>query len=358
MQLFLKPNTVQSIPMKCKTLLASATLFISASLFAQSDSSSFYLKKGLDEKAQGHKLESIKQLEKAYSFNSNNKDVVNELALAYNDIRLYAKALEKFHQLEQIGDKSAGTYKQLMMLNFNLRQFNDVIKYANLLKSANASEKVSYYIGKAYYEQEDLGKAIKFLDDAIKEDPTNAEPAYVIATSYTNMQNFKQAIPYFQKAVQLNPTQNRWIYEMALVYYGMNDEQNALKYMLEAGEKGYRKDNEYMQNLAIAYVNAGKFSEGLEIYKQLLEKRPSDMSLMGQIAEVCYDAKKYDDAITYYDKQLSFDKTNYEALYMIGLSFQKKGEKEKGMALCDKAIELDPSLKSLKQEKKMPGGGF
>jgi len=25
------------------------------------------------------------------------------------------------------------------------------------------------------------------------------------------------------------------------------------------------------------------------------------------------------------------------------------------MALCDKAIQLDPSLQSLKQEKKMPG---
>jgi hypothetical protein len=40
---------------------------------------------------------------------------------------------------------------------------------------------------------------------------------------------------------------------------------------------------------------------------------------------------------------------------MIGMSFQKKGEKEKGMALCDKAIQLDPSLQNLKQKKELPG---
>jgi hypothetical protein len=41
---------------------------------------------------------------------------------------------------------------------------------------------------------------------------------------------------------------------------------------------------------------------------------------------------------------------------MIGLSYQKKGEKEKGQQMCDKAIQMDPSLKNLKEEKKMPGG--
>jgi hypothetical protein len=36
---------------------------------------------------------------------------------------------------------------------------------------------------------------------------------------------------------------------------------------------------------------------------------------------------------------------------MIGMSFQKKGEKEKGQLLCDKAIAMDPSLESKRQKK-------
>jgi tetratricopeptide (TPR) repeat protein len=142
---------------------------------------------------------------------------------------------------------------------------------------------------------------------------------------------------------------------MALMYYGMHDDQNALKYMLQAPEKGMKRDNEYLENLGIAYLNTGKFNEGLGILKEMLQRRPSDVNLLNMIAEAYYDAKKYDEAIDHWDQLLILDKTNASALYMIGLSFQKKGDKQKGMALCDKAIEMDPSLAKNKQKVQMPG---
>jgi tetratricopeptide (TPR) repeat protein len=143
---------------------------------------------------------------------------------------------------------------------------------------------------------------------------------------------------------------------MALIYYAMNDDQNSLKYMLEAAEKGLKKDNSYMQNLATAYINAGRFNEGIGVLQDLLRLRPSDLNLLYTIAEAYYNAKKYDNAINYYDEVLAANKQNAEALYMIGMCYQKKGEKQKGMDLCDKAIEMDPSLQNLKQKKEMPGG--
>ena len=62
-----------------------------------------------------------------------------------------------------------------------------------------------------------------------------------------------------------------------------------------------------------------------------------------------------EEAIEYWDQLLALDKTNASALYMIGLSYQKKGEKEKGTFLCDKAIQMDPSLAKNKQKVSMPG---
>ena len=73
------------------------------------------------------------------------------------------------------------------------------------------------------------------------------------------------------------------------------------------------------------------------------------------VAEAYYYSGKYQDAIDYWDKVLTFDKTNAQSLYMIGMSYQKKGEKDKGVALCDKAIEMDPDLAKYKQKKSMPG---
>jgi tetratricopeptide (TPR) repeat protein len=338
-----------------KIILSAAALTISTALFAQADSAAFFLQKGREEKSKGRRMVSLQQFEKAYSYKKDDQQIVGELASAYLDLRRYAQAKEKFLQLEQMGDHTDSTYRQLMLLSFNTRQFDDAIKYALILKKQNPAENAAWYIGKSYYEKEDLGNAIKYLNFAAKENPTDAEVPYLIARAYADMMNYNQAITYFQKAVALNPNQPRWLYEMALIDYAIPDEQNSLKYMLEAGEKGYKKDNEYLQNLATAYVNAGKPNEGIAMLKEILEKRPGDINILNMLAESYYDVKKYDEAIAYYDKLLQLNAKNAEAMYMMGMSFQKKGEKQKGMSICDKAIQMDPSLQSLKTEKKMPG---
>jgi tetratricopeptide (TPR) repeat protein len=337
-----------------KILSIAAAFGFSTAVFAQADSSSVYFQKGLDAKAKGHLLIAVQHFEKAYNFNKNDKQIVSELAADYLNLRRYAQARDKFLELESMGDKSDSTYRQLTLLSFNTRKWDDAIKYALILKKQNVNEKLAWYIGKSYYEKEDLGNAIRYFGFAAKEDPTNAEIPYNIARAYADMMNFKEAIPYFLKAIEIKQDP-RWIYETALIYYALPDEQNSLKYMLLAGEKGYRQDNEYLQNLAIAYTNAGKAGEAINLLKGVLDKRPTDINIITMLAEAYYDSKKYDEAIAYYDKLLQINANNAEAMYMMGMSFQKKGEKQKGQSICDKAIQLDPSLQSLKQEKQMPG---
>jgi tetratricopeptide (TPR) repeat protein len=338
-----------------KALMVAALALSSMLTLAQSDSSSLYLQKGLEEKTRGRRMESLKYFEKAHAYNKSSREILKELAEAYFDLRRYAQAKEKYRELEKSGDRSGSTYKQLMLLSYNMRHFEDAITYAGLLKKNDPSEKTAYFSGKSYYALEDLGNAIKHLEAAGKEDDKNADIFYTIARAYMDMQNYRQAAPHFQKALSLVPDNARWHYELALLYYAMTDDQNSLKHMILASEKGMKKDIEFQQNLATAYLNAGKFNEGIVTLHEILQKRPSDINVINSVAEAYYNNKKYNDAINYYDQLLAIDNRNADALYMIGMSYQKLGQKEKGMALCDKAIEMDPGLKSLKTEKKLPG---
>ena len=337
-------------------ILFTALLFAGVQAGAQSDSASLFLQKGLAEKEKGRTLESWKAFDKAYSYNKTDKAVVQNLADALFKLNRYAQAREKYLELEKLGDNSPALYTQLMLLSFNMRQFPDAIKYAHLVKKLDNGAKTAYYIGKAYYEDDNYGEAIKFLKIAEGEDPQKAETPYLIARAYADMSNYKLAMPYFEKALTLDPANTRWMYETGLMYYAMRDNKASLKWLLTAAEKGYKRDNEYLENLAIAYLNNKEFDKGLEIMKEGLSRRPTDMNLLGMMAEASYDAKKYDDAIGYWDQILALDKTKADALYMIGMSYQKKGEKAKGQAICDKAIELDPALAKNKQKMEMPGG--
>jgi tetratricopeptide (TPR) repeat protein len=330
-------------------------LLIPAVAFCQADSSKYFLQKGLDEKQKGHRMESLKNFEKSFKYDSSNKVMLDELASAYMDLRKYYQAKETYKKLVNLGETSPANYRELLQLCFNLKAYDEAIVYANDLKKAAPSEKVNYYLGKINYERENYGDALKYLSAAAKDDPQNAEVSYMMGRSYADMQNYKQAIPLYQKAIEQDGSKYGWIYELGLISYANNNNVDALKYIQLAGEKGYPKDNGYMQNLGIAALDAGKFDQGISILNDLLKKRPADLTLLDMVAQAYYDNGKYDDAMNNWDSILGYDKSNASALYMIGMCYMKKGDKEKGRQLCDKAIQMDPSLASYKQKREMTG---
>ena len=319
------------------------------------DSADYFYQKGLIEKQNGRKMEAYKNFSKAIRYEANNKNIVSELATSCMDLKKYNEARENYKKLVDLGDATAANYKQLMTLSYNLKLKQDVIPYATRLKQLDPTEKVDYYIGRIHYDDDNYGEAIKYLNSAAKEEPANAEIPYLIAHSYSDMMNYKLAIPYFKKAIELDSSKGFWIYEMGLICYAMHADQDALKYILLAAEKGYKRDNDYLENLGIAYLNVGKLDEGVKILAEILAKRPSDMNILNMIAEAYYYKGKYQQAIDYWDRILEYDKESASSLYMIGMAYQKKGEKEKGVALCDKAIEMDPALANLKQKKMTMG---
>src|SRR5687767_5591008 len=181
------------------------------------DSADYFLQKGLVEKQNGRRLESLKNFEKAAKYNPNSKPITTELASAYHDLRKYNLAIESYKKLVSLGTVSPEVYKQLMLLSFQLKQNEDVLHYADKLKAADPKEKVLYYVGKVHYNMDDYGNAIKYLTGAGKEDPTNGEIPYMIARSYADMLNYKQAVPFFKQAIELKPTESTWLYELGLI---------------------------------------------------------------------------------------------------------------------------------------------
>lgn len=348
-------NSVVKATRMNRLLFCACLLFMLQNSYGQTDSASYYYEKGLQEKEKGRIVESWKNFDKAYQYNSADISIIRQLAHTLLGLRKYAQALEMFKQAEKIGDTSIATCKQLLLLSNNLRLFDDVLYYADRLKKLCPGEKTSFITGKVQYDRENYAEAIKHLLIAQEEELENAEIPYLIARCYADMMNYKQAVPFFEKSISLDSTKNSRIYELALVCYAMHADKEALRYMLLAAEKGYKKDNDYLENLGIAYLNAGRPQEGLTTLMQVLANKPTDLNLLNMIAEAYYAQAKFKEAINYWDAALAADKNNAAALYMIGMCYQKMGDKAKGVALCDKAIEMDPSLTSLRQKKMMTG---
>ncbi|MBY0535382.1 MAG: tetratricopeptide repeat protein [Chitinophagaceae bacterium] len=330
---------------------------VAKGLFAQTtDSAVFYYDKGMEEKAAKRYREAEKAFQKSYGFNTEKVETHIEWGNVLLEQRRYQEAYYKFKKADSLQSNNNVVLEQIAQLSFNLRKYEDAIKVAKQLQAAKYGSGWNWLIARSQYELQFYAEAIKYCEAAFKETANNPEIVYIAGRSFMEMHNYKRAAGCFDQALAMDSSNATWMYEAGLAWYAVPDDKKALYWIEKAGQNGYKKTNDYLENLATAYLNTGNLGKGVEMLIQVLERRPSDPELLYSIAEAYYKGKKYDSAIEYWDRILEVDKKNANALYMIGMCYQKKGDTAKGNQLCDKAIEMDPSLRKLKEEKKLPNG--
>ena len=323
-------------------------------LFSQNiDSAQFYFNKGIEEKDARLYAVAGKDFDKAIQLNKNYTDAYVENGKVNLEMRKIDAAMGNFTKAYQLQPTNNEVVKQLSTLYFNNRQFQKAIDLAQNCSNCSDADRI---IGMSYYNLEDYGKAETLLQKAVNKNDKDAEAAYTLGRTYLELENEKSAIPQFQKAITIEPERNEWMYELGLIYYNQNDYKNALKYFNMAGDSGYNKSNDFYENLGFAQLYTGDVQNGIKTLTEVLNKKPNNRELLNNIANAMYETKRYDAALLYFQKLLELNPKDASSLFMAGMAFQKKGDKEKGQKICDKAIEMDPSLARNRQKKDMPIG--
>jgi len=321
-------------------------------LFSQNiDSAKFYFKKGTE--AKDARLFAIagKNFDKAIQLNQNYAEAYIENGKVNLEMRKVDAALGNFTKAYQLQPNNNGMFKELSSLYFNNHQFQKAI---DLVQKCSGCPDADRIMGMSYYNLEDYGKAVIFLQKAIIKNDKDGESAYTLGRTYLELENEKSAIPQFQKAIALEPSRNAWMYELGLIYYNQEDYKDGLKYFNMAGDAGYTKTNDFNENVGFSQIYTGDIQNGMKALDEIIQRKPNNTELLNNIARAMYDTKHYDEAISYYEKLLTINPKDARSLYMAGMTFQKKGNKEKGEKLCDKAIEMDPSLASHRQKQELP----
>lgn len=311
----------------------------------QTDSAVYYFQKAQEAQQQRRFKVAEQCISKSFSFEK--KDV--ELYLAWGnillDLRNYALAYEKFKLAEGVDPSNPLVIRSLAELSFNLHQYGPAIQYAQQMMDRKIGKGAALMLARAYYETSQYAKAIRSCEAAFKDDTTLAEPSYIAARSFMEIQQYKNAALCFEQALAKDTNNVRWMYETAMSWYAVPDDKKSLYWMEKARDKGHPQTYDFLQNLSTAYMNAGFPEKSLEILLGQLSQKSDDPTLIYTIADTYFKAKKYDEAIQYWNRCLQLDPKNAQALYMTGICYIRKGEQVKGQQLCDKALAMDPSIR-------------
>lgn len=337
--------------MKFNPLKLVVCLFLYTGSQAQTDSSEAYFQKGVEEKTAKRYLVASNWFDKAIQANPNFTQAYIENGYVNIEMRKTDKAMLHFNKALELQPGNPVAAKELMEMYYSYRMFAKAKEMANKCSTCLNAEKIKAMCS---YQEEDYGTAVRGLTNYLAKNPVDAEATYTLARSYLDMEDYKNAIPAYNKAVLLNGEKNTWMYELGLLYYSQEDYKNAVVLFNKAAEKGYPQKSDFQENLGYAYMFSGQQEQGEKILLDLLEKKPNNKELLRDMAEAFYNGKMYDKSLNYCQKLMEMDMKDGKALYQAGLCFQKLGQKEKGQGMCDKAIELDPTLNSKRQKSMSP----
>lgn len=218
------------------------------------------------------------------------------------------------------------------------KQYNKIIQnYAS--KSKELSAKALYYVGLAYYMQEDDNNCIRFMNLSIEKDDSDPAPFYIKASTLNYMEKYAEAIPDFQSAIALKADDAVFYTGLGDAYYnlGNNDlaleaytkataqkdcpdrpysfiaqiysdqknDEKALEAYYIAKSKINKQSNSYLNalfNIGLLESLQGNYDKAETAYIELLQIDPEDYHTYAKLIQVYYHNKAYEKAKPYKDK--------------------------------------------------------
>jgi len=332
-----------------KNIVTICFVLASASAFSQTtDSASYFYQKGVEEKTAKRWLVASQYFDRAIRLNPKYVAAYLENGNVNLEMRRTDAAKANFIRVTELEPGNVAASNQLIDLYFSYHQYQAALALAQKCTACANNEKT---VALSYFKMQDYDNAEKILVKLAKTNPNDAEIMYTIGKVYMEMELEQKAIYYYQKAVSLDNTKAIWMFELGMLYFVTENYKNAVIFFNKATALGFTQSSEFTENLGYAYLYSGEFEKGEKILLGIHDKKRGDKDIMRDLAQSYYEHKMYDKSLEFCQKLMELDIKDGRALYQAGLCFQKKGDVERGAQMCDRAIELDPSLRGLKTKR-------
>jgi len=332
-----------------KNLFTICFILATIPVFSQTtDSATYFYQKGVDEQTAKRWLVASQNFDKAIRLNPKYVAAYLENGNVNLEMRRTDAAKANFIKVTELDPGNVSASNQLINLYFSYHQYQTALDLAKKCPACAHNEKT---IALSYFKLQDYDNAEKILLKLAKSNSNDPEIMYTVGKVYMEMELEQKAIYYYQKAVALDATKPIWMFELGMLYFVTDNYKNAVIFFNKATALGFTQSAEFTENLGYAYLYSGEFEKGEKILLSLHNKKRGDKDIMRDLAQAYYEHKMYDKSLEFCQKLMELDIKDGKALYQAGLCFQKKGDVERGAQMCDRAIELDPSLRGLKTKR-------
>lgn len=210
----------------------------------------------------------------------------------------------------------AKAHKDLGIIFLNKRLF----KYAEdefqtALKLAPNDFEMIFEYGNFLYSISRNTEAERFYQEALDLQPENVLALTFMALNKLILNQLDASKDYIMKAIKINPHHEYIQFCAGRILYARKEYEEAKGYLIRAIEQN--PDIETQNTLALTYYELGEYESAINIFRNLLDKKPENISLLMSLAK-CYEGlKENDKALEYLDRVITIFPEDEEAHEMI-----------------------------------------
>jgi tetratricopeptide (TPR) repeat protein len=165
-----------------------------------------------------------------------------------------------------------------------------------------------YQKARQYHRRDRLDQAIALYQEVLKEDPGHAKARFNLVAAYLQIEAYTKAYPMAAELYLKEPDNQQVMLNLAIAQIGCGRIQEALTLLGKAAGRSDAALFEIAFHKAVAYRHLNRMQDALTWYKRAEAMRPTDPSLLFNLA-VAYDQRQqYAEAVDYYLKYIEYDK--------------------------------------------------
>jgi len=284
----------------------------------------------------------VEVLQKALKIDPHSTSTELNLTQAYLGAGQKGKGLEIAHALSEQAKIDVRTHFTLGVLLAKQRQYGEAIRE---FETADALQpdtfETLYNLGQAYRKGDDNQKALEVLGRALEVSPNSVETLYLIASMDSGEGKDLDALELLVKAHKLAPRNTDVIFLMARLSMKQSFYEDAIP-LLEEGLKVAPRRPDLLAALGECYFMTGKVENAEDTFHTLIQVDPSARSF-GFMA-LCYrHLGRFEEAVKYLRQGLRADPHDVSCLYNLGYIASRQGQYDLGEKWLKQALAVAPN---------------
>lgn len=212
------------------------------------------------------------------------------------DIAKAHKDLGIIYLNKRLFDYAEDEFKIAMQLQPN--DFEIIFEYANFLYSISKNT-----------------EAERYYQEALDISPDNVLALTFMALNKLILNQLDEAKAYIVHALKVNPHHEYIQFCAGRIFYARKEYDEAKHYLIHAVEQN--PDIETQNTLALTYYELEEYQSAINIFENLLAKKPENISVLMSLAKCYAGLKDNDKALEYLDKLVTIFPEDEEAHEMI-----------------------------------------